>query len=59
MQDKNKIVGWALCLVSLILLASMGKLDLVVVLLPASAVLTLFVAGINRKNNAENNARKG
>jgi hypothetical protein len=59
MQDKNKIAGWALCLVSLILLASMGKLDLVVVLLPASAVLTLFVAGINRKNNAENDARKG
>jgi len=59
MQNKNKIAGWALCLVSLILLASMGKLDLVVVLLPASAVLTLFVAGINRKNNAENDARKG
>jgi hypothetical protein len=59
MQDKNKIAGWALCLVSLILLASMGKLDLVVVLLPASAVLTLFVAGINRKNNAENDTRKG
>ena len=59
MQNKNKIAGWALCLVSLILLASMGKLDLVIVLLPASAVLTLFVAGINRKNNAENDARKG
>ena len=54
MQNKNKIAGWALCLVSLILLASMGKLDLVVVLLPASAVLTFFVSGINgRKSNHE------
>jgi len=58
MQNKNKIAGWALCLVSLIFLASMGKLDLVVVLLPASAVLTFFLAGINsRKGNAD--ARKG
>jgi hypothetical protein len=60
MQNKNKIAGWALCLVSLILLASVGKLDLVVVLLPASAVLTFFLAGINgRKSNADQPRKKG
>lgn len=60
MQNKNKIAGWALCLVSIILLASMGKLDLVVVLLPASAVLTFFLAGINgRKSNADEPRKKG
>ena len=59
MQNKNKIAGWALCLVSLILLASMGKLDLVVVLLPASALLTFFVIGIGRKGNADQPRKKG
>jgi hypothetical protein len=60
MQNKNKIAGWALCLVSIILLASMGKLDLLVVLLPASAVLTLFLTGINgRKSNAAEPRKKG
>ena len=60
MRDKNKIAGWALCLVSLVLLASLGKLDLVVVLLPASAVLTFFLAGINgRKSNADEPRKKG
>jgi hypothetical protein len=59
MQDKNKIAGWALCLVSLILLASLGKLDLVVVLLPASAVLTFFVAGTGRKSNTDEPRKKG
>ncbi len=60
MQNKNKFAGWALCLASLILLASMGKLDLVVVLLPASAVLTFFLAGINgRKSNADEPRKKG
>jgi len=60
MQDKNKIAGWALCLVSLVLLASLGKLDLIVVLLPASAVLTFFLAGINgRKSNADEPRKKG
>jgi hypothetical protein len=38
----------------------MGKLDLVVVLLPASAVLTFFVAGINgRKSDADEPRKKG
>jgi hypothetical protein len=60
MQDKNKIAGWALCLVSLVLLASLGKLNLIVVLLPASAVLTFFLAGINgRKSNADEPRKKG
>jgi hypothetical protein len=60
MQNKNKIAGWLLSLLSLILLASMGKLALVVVLLPASAVLTFFVAGINgRKSDADEPRKKG
>jgi hypothetical protein len=59
MQNKNKIAGWVLFLVSVILLAGLGKLDLVVVLLPASAVLTFFVAGINGRKSNDEPRKKG
>jgi len=60
MRDKNKLLGWTLCVASLVLLASLGRLDLLIVLLPLSALLTLFVGGFNsRKDNPARNGKKG
>ncbi len=49
MQNKNKLLGWTLCVASLVLLASLGRLDLLIVLLPLSALLTLFIAFLNSR----------
>jgi hypothetical protein len=59
MQNYNKFAGWALCMASLLLLACVGKLDLLIVLLPLSAVLTFFSAGLRRKDNSAGNGKKG
>jgi hypothetical protein len=60
MENLNKFGGWSLCLASLVLLASIGKLDLLLVLLPLSALLTLFIGAFNsRKDNPARNGKKG
>ncbi len=47
MRNKNKLLGWTLCGASLVWLASLGRLDLLIVLLPLSALLSLFIAFLN------------
>jgi hypothetical protein len=59
MQTYNKFAGWALCMASLLLLACIGKLDLLIVLLPLSAVVTFFGAILSRKDNSAGNGKKG
>jgi hypothetical protein len=59
MQNYNKFAGWALCVASLLLLACVGKLNLLIVLLPLSAVLTFFIAVLGRKDNSAGNGKKG
>jgi hypothetical protein len=59
MQNYNKFAGWALCVASLLLLARVGKLDLLIVLLPLSAVFTFFAAILSRKDNSAGKGKKG
>ncbi len=59
MQNRNKLLGWMLCLASLVLLASLGKLDLLIVLLPLSALLTLFIAFRNAEETLTKENKKG
>ena len=59
MQNRNKLLGWMLCLASLVLLASLGKLDLLIVLLPLSALLTLFIAFLNAEETLTKENKKG
>lgn len=59
MGNLDKFAGWALCVASVVLLASIGKLDLLIVLLPLSALLTFFIEGFNsRKDNPAGNGKK-
>jgi hypothetical protein len=59
MQNYNKFAGWALCLASLLLLATLGKLDLLIVLLPLSILCTFLAAGLNRsKDNTDGRGGK-
>lgn len=58
MQKKySKFSGWVLCLASVILLARVGNLDLLIILLPASLLLSYFASG-TPKEHAEGGMRK-
>jgi hypothetical protein len=59
MQNRNELFGWMLCLASLVLPASLGKLDLLIVLLPLSALLTLFIAFLNAEETLTKQNKKG
>ncbi len=58
MQNLNKFAGWFLCAASLVLLASLRELDLLIVLLPLSALLTVLIAMVSRKD-ADGRPKKG
>jgi hypothetical protein len=60
MGNLDKFAGWALCVVSVLMLAGLGKLELLIVLVPLSALLTFFITGFNsRKDNSAGNGKKG
>ena len=45
----SKFAGWILCLASLLLLVLLGRLDLLVVLLPTSLLLGYMISGGSKK----------
>lgn len=47
----NQIVCWLLVSTSLLLLVAIGKLDLLVIVLPMSLLLTLAIAWSGRQEN--------
>lgn len=58
MKNLNKSAGWALCLASVLMLAGFGKLELLVVLLPVSAVLSLGIAAVTGLQDGADRTRK-
>lgn len=59
MQNKNKLFGWTLCIASLVLLASLGRLDLLIIPLPSSALLTLFIVLLNSREALTEKNKRG
>jgi len=57
MKKFSKFAAVILCMASLLLLASMGKLDLLIVLLPASLLFSFFSAN-TRQDHSELTTQK-
>jgi hypothetical protein len=55
----DNFAGWALCLASLLLLMLVGRLDLLVVLLPLSLALSFAILGAPQKNHSNGKQKKG
>jgi hypothetical protein len=56
----HRFAGWALCVGSVIMLAGLGKLDLLIVLLPVSILMTILSTRLNsRKDVADGRHGKG
>ncbi len=58
MQNRSKLLGWMLCLASLVLLACLGRLDLLIILLPLSAVFTFLTGRLDGWEHNANRTRK-
>lgn len=55
--DIYKFSGWALCAVSILLLTALGRLKLVIILLPLSLILG-YVMSLGSSGNAQADERR-